>query len=461
MDTVIGRWMAMTLEPRWWNGGKDLQLCRFADDSDFYGLQDRAAQGAFFTGRRKMSRERRISGHEDLHIGIGTALLIMVTLESALMGSGRMLMVGSLTVKMWLFIVAQIYVIASIALHRKVGASSVAITLSFSMLSCLGVIVGLLHHSTIELILQDIQPAMYVFMLFFVEMTMRDIRNVHRVMTLIKAASIFVSITYFVIVSLLLAGIINFTSFYNLLSSATGQEFMFRGISGMFFYKGFIYIAIGLIYFAFDPTRKARIAAVITVLALIATGMRGFFLALMAVLIVHYMTCGQQSGRKIKYVVMPVACLSMVLIMFSGSLVGKEDSDYVRITTAREVMDKITLPSVLFGNGFGIGVESKPVHMESSFLEIFHKQGLLGCLWWGAVFALLVERYRKVRQVNYSIAQPLFLSVVFLIFESMTNPYLNNPIGMYVLIVAVAGLGVLARSDSLQPLLTKTQCASF
>jgi hypothetical protein len=135
-------------------------------------------------------------------------------------------------------------------------------------------------------------------------------------------------------------------------------------------------------------------------------------------------------------------------------------SDSFRIETLHEVTDRITLLSFVFGNGLGVGVPVRPVHMETTYIEIFHKQGLLGLTWWSSVFMLLLMRYRKARRVNYLSAQPLFLSVIFVIIQSVTNQFVNNPIGIFVWIFALVGLNIISNSSSSAVLLKHRDCAA-
>jgi O-antigen ligase len=193
----------------------------------------------------------------------------------------------------------------------------------------------------------------------------------------------------------------------------------------------------------------------------VATGTRGFFFALVAIVLVHALTGIGGHVRQLRYLVVPSAGLAMLMIvLFSGELVGKQESDSVRITTASQVMDRITPLTVILGNGFGVGVEERPVHMENSYLEIFHKQGVLGLLWWGSMFFFLIVRYRKARRVNHEYAQPLFLSSCFVAFESLTNPFINNPIGIFIWLIALVGLDVLSRPSSPIALLGKRELAT-
>jgi hypothetical protein len=111
----------------------------------------------------------------------------------------------------------------------------------------------------------------------------------------------------------------------------------------------------------------------------------------------------------------------------------------------------------VFGNGFGIGLDIGT--SQISYLEIFYKQGLLGLTWWALVFILLLMRYRKARRINYLSAQPLFLSVIFVIVESATNPFVNNPIGIFVWLIALVGMDVLSGARSSTALLGKRELA--
>jgi len=151
---------------------------------------------------------------------------------------------------------------------------------------------------------------------------------------------------------------------------------------------------------------------------------------------------------------------AMLLILFSGSLIGKKESDAVRTETVYQVVNHITPLSIILGNGLGVGVEAKPAHMENSYLEIFHKQGALGLLWWGSLFILLFTRYKKARRVNYLYAQPLLLSAIFVAFESLTNPYINNPIGIFAVLIALTGFDVVSVDPPSAALLGQMELAT-
>jgi hypothetical protein len=389
-------------------------------------------------GRRGDKRKRYL-------VGAGTVLLVLIALEASLLGSGRLLEIGPLTMKMWLFAAAQIYTMILLVSFRRLNLSTILLLLSFSMLLCIGTTMGTLHHSDLDSITEDVKPLLFCFLLMFVEMTMRTVKHLQLVIKIIKAAALIMTAAYASVLVFLLSGVISFPAFYDWLSSSSDGEFLFRGESGFFFYKGSLYIAIGLIFLVFDRGRMSWLAILTAIAGLVATGSRGYFFAIVAIVLVHALTGIGGRVRKLRYFVVPCAGLAMLLILlFSGQLVDKQESDFVRITTASQVMDRITPVTIILGNGFGVGVEERPVHMENSFLEIFHKQGVLGILWWASIFFFLIMRYRKARRANYEYAQPLFLSACFVAFESLTNPFINNPIGIFVWLIALVGLDVLS-----------------
>jgi len=401
-------------------------------------------------------------GRKDVRISVGTGLLVLVAFEASLLGSGRLLEIGPLTLKMWLFLAAQVYVIIRLIALGRVKLSTFAFLLSFTLLLLFGATIGLLQHSTMQLIGEDVSPLLYCIMLIFFEMVVKTEKHIRLIVRIIEFASVLMSIASLVVLTLLFLGVLSFLTLYGWLTLSS-QEFFFRGQTGMFFYKGALYVGIGLIYFAFERNRFAKLAVVLTFIGLVATGTRGFFVDMAAIILVHVATGGLSLGKKVKYIgLLCISALVMLIIyqMAASNNVENVESDNVRIETLHQVNDRITPLSFVFGNGLGVGVPIRPEHMETAYMEIFHKQGLLGLTWWASVFMLLLMRYRKARRVNYLSAQPLFLSVIFVIVQSITNPFVNNPIGIFVWIFALVGLDIVSKNSSSAKLLKHRDCAA-
>jgi hypothetical protein len=126
------------------------------------------------------------------------------------------------------------------------------------------------------------------------------------------------------------------------------------------------------------------------------------------------------------------------IIPYLTEILGdKSDSDRIRIVNFYEVIDRVNPASLLIGHGFGYGVPSRPIHMEISYLEIFHKQGLIGLLFWLILFFYIIIQYFKIN-INYKyIAMPFLLSVIFIYLQSLTNPFMNNPIGLTMILLTI------------------------
>ena len=107
----------------------------------------------------------------------------------------------------------------------------------------------------------------------------------------------------------------------------------------------------------------------------------------------------------------------------------KETSDDIRITQIVEVFERIDPITILIGHGFGNGVPVRPVHMEIGYLELFHKQGLLGICLWAIFIILLYNKYVRIDGFK-PIKQAFFISCLFVLMVSITNPFFNNPIGI-------------------------------
>jgi hypothetical protein len=398
----------------------------------------------------------RIGGGNEVRIGAGASLLVLVALEASLLGSGRLLQIGPLTVKMWLFVAAQLYVIFRLLTFGRLKLSTLAIIMSFIVLLCFGVTLGLLRHSTLELVGEDIKPLLYCFMLCFFEMVISTKKQLRMIVRIIEFASVLMSVGYIVVITLLFLGFMNFATVYGWLS-VSSQEFFFRGDSGLFFYKGALYIGVGIICLAFERSRIAKLALALSIIGIIATGTRGFLVGLATVILAHVATGVLSLGKKVKYIGLLCIGALLTIALVQWALPDKTESDSVRVEILHEVEQGITPLSSVFGNGFGIGLDIGT--SQISYLEIFYKQGLLGLTWWALVFILLLMRYRKARRINYLSAQPLFLSVIFVIVESATNPFVNNPIGIFVWLIALVGMDVLSGARSSTALLGKRELA--
>ena len=115
----------------------------------------------------------------------------------------------------------------------------------------LGLFSGLFRHNDLKLILFDVQPFLY-FIVFFLLISKvfetSKTLNIFKKMTILSA--LIMSSIYMLLQLLFKLGLFSPMAFYTIF--ATSSEMFFRGLDGVFFYKGFYFIAIGAIFSIFS-----------------------------------------------------------------------------------------------------------------------------------------------------------------------------------------------------------------
>ncbi len=273
-----------------------------------------------------------------------------------------------------------------------------------------------------------------MFMASYFAINIKSKNNIRTVSFLIKYSSLLMGIVYILIVIGLHLGVINFSVFYQ--QQSENSEIFFRG-DKFFFYKGFLYLGVGFIFFVTSKSFKDQIFAFILFTALCLTLTRGFILA--ASLVYLYYIFFVNKGYFLKFLALILSFISLTYLLpiLLDTLGNKSDSDLVRFLTFDEVIEDINFFSAIFGHGFGIGVESRPIHMEISFLEIFHKQGIIGLIFWFGLLTYLIVKFKAIKLYDLKIiGLPYLLSVFFVYIQSFTNPFVNNPIGISILTIA-------------------------
>jgi hypothetical protein len=225
------------------------------------------------------------------------------------------------------------------------------------------------------------------------------------------------------------------------------DEFFFRGQAG-FFYKGFLYLGVGFLFYAFrpHPAKGDRLIAALFVVVLALTLTRGLLLSVLVVAGVAVLVRQRESLRALWLASFFVLVGLFAWPQIAQRLGVRPESDALRLADISEVARGTTLPVLLMGRGFGAAIGER-TRIEASYIEIFYKQGVPGLLFWGTLLMLLVLTYRRAaRAGNGAEALPFFLSALFVFVESVTNPFLTNPIGMSMVLVSLVATKYLATS---------------
>jgi hypothetical protein len=362
-------------------------------------------------------------------------LFIPIFFELVIGGGGRYFEIGPVTVRMIFFGIAITLTLLYFSFIKKINKGIFLVILFFILSVSVGFIVGYFNNATIERILQDIKPLSYFFMLLFFSLIIKDMNDIILIGKIIKVGSLIMAIIYIVIIFMLFTGKINFQAFW--LQQSRFGEIFFRNDLAIF-YKGFLYLCIGFFFIILTESRFKIISLLLLFSAIVLSLTRGFIL--FTVLITCYYIFFINKNVKIKFLVfiLVVATFIYALPIFFKILGSKSESDSIRFIQINQVISSVTPVSLIVGHGFGIGVPIRPIGMELSFLEIFHKQGVLGVLFWLVMFFYIFLMYANININEYKkIGLPFLLSVIFVILQSGTNPYMNNPIGLSIILITI------------------------
>ena len=237
---------------------------------------------------------------------------------------------------------------------------------------------------------------------------------------------------------------VEFHSFWRYVNyEVSGSDFFFRGTTGLFFYKGFVYMIVGLIFWIHSPRSRKKIFPILIIsTAMILTGTRGFVI-MFGLLYAIFYGLPYLLKLNLKMLLLGVLGLICSLNMFRNINIGNKGlSDSVRILQLEQVLERISPITLLIGHGFGNGVPVRKVHFEIGYLEVFHKQGLLGLVLWTILIVFIYNQYIKNKNFM-GIRKALYLSVLFILLLSLTNPFFNNPIGLSLLMMSISIFTVL------------------
>ena len=364
----------------------------------------------------------------------------ILLLELFLLGSGQILSWNGISLRMFLYSLTMftsfLFLIIGIKLAKQV---SVFVLLFISMIT-FSTLIGAIAGSTLSAILFNLKPLLYALMIIPFSLFINNIETIVYIEKLIKFSSLLMGISLLMLLFLLYIGYFEFNTIYVFLS-ADGTDFMMNdGEIVRLFYKGFLYLNIAFIFYIYSNNRYKFLILFLLFLSILLTFTRGFLLAM--VLSFIFISILEFKKKKTFSVLVGILICVAILLPFYTNIIGEKDaSDSIRILQIEEVFNAITVTSFFIGHGFGIGVPIRPDGMEITFLEIFHKQGILGLFLWIGFLFYMIFNYLNIRNLTYKkIFKPFLVSTFFVYFQSLTNPYLNNPIGMSMVLLTFSVL---------------------
>ena len=351
-------------------------------------------------------------------------LYIIQITELWLLGSGQM------TLRMLLFLISLIVALFLFLTGKTMQTSLFGYIISYLCLIVFSSAVGAFNLADNSDIFEDIKPLSFFFAIFFIFLAVNCEAMVDVTVRVFDFCAKTLIISYLLYLIVCNVFVLNFEYIY--INMHFSGDFMFRGEGYAFFYKGFCFLPIAA---ALYLIRKNRVWLILALIAIFFTYTRGFYVITMVAFITYYLTKKNPPIRKMLLLII----ISIVLYTVSSSLdlfdvsEDRVGGDKLRIITIHQVYNNITSWSALFGHGFGIGVPIRPIHMEMSFLEIFHKQGIIGLAFW---IILLVDIIKTCKSRIYDYRCIFFMiSTIMIYVQSLFNPYITNPIGMTMVLV--------------------------
>lgn len=351
-------------------------------------------------------------------------LCALTVCELLLCGSGQILRKGEISMRIILFGLCLLVTFLIIIKHKaKFSYSEITIQILLFLWFGIGLSFGLINNGSISNIMIDVKSFIYFLIFPFFLLTINNEKIIHFIIRLLRNIPLLMAVIYLIyLIAIKSLGIITFSETYE--ASETQSDFMFRGTSGELLYKGFVFLPISVIFWL---QRKKIIPILIILIAIFFTYTRGLYLITLIGMVCYFLHFSK--SYTIRTIIISIVILGCIVapIFYTSSFEERASGDMIRVITFQQVEESINLISLTFGHGLGIGVDIRPVHMENSFLEIFHKTGLFGIFVWLLLLFYIWRNYSKNRN---AITFNFYLCACMIYIQSIFNPYLTNSMGM-------------------------------
>lgn len=376
------------------------------------------------------------------------ALFPVVIWELVVGGGGRVLAVGPASLRMLLFLIAVVMWI-TLAIRAPQRTSNERLALHLLMLFFFshvpGTLQGVFDGVKLSNILGEIQPLLYWFMAPFLALCLSRIENVDRAARIIMRGGVISAVISLVVLGGMAAGVIPFSAFYAW-ATAT-QEVFFRGVM-LFFYKGFFYVTVAVIFLVALRPRHWAVWAVILTLTIGLSLTRGLLLGLVLGLLVvlvaqrRWRVLGVGIGLSLVLGVVLSGAVSLTSVTEMGN---RASSVSQRVDDTLFIVKEMKPVTILFGEGMGSLINMRR-NIENTYMWALWRLGVTGLIFWLLPLGLSVWYFLRVpfASPRYDLAAAFMGGVVMLHMVTATNPFLNNSIGLSYMMIALFGLRTLA-----------------
>jgi hypothetical protein len=376
------------------------------------------------------------------------ALFTVSLLELFMGGGGRLTAVGPVSLRMVLFAACLCATLVAILFPRRHSDGvqlAMLLVLVYLLVHVAGLVVGATNGGSLSQMLLEFQQSLYWLAAPFFALMLQSERDVQRAARLVRIAGVTLAAGYIAILIGLLAGILHLGSLQAIIGP-TG-EVRFR--SGEFFiYKGFLYLGISIVFFVAARGKYWGLIVTLIALALAFTFTRGLLISTSAAVLL--MLCFQGRWRAAVPALVLTASAAFLLWIYLPSSDTKVGGNYA-ISTGQRLEDMTymaehaTPGTLLIGEGFGSLINNR-LGIENTFLFVLWKLGVLGLLFWLLPLSLCVYYYSKIpNRGSNPLANAYLFGTILVYVQTTANPFLNNPIGLSFVMLALFSLRTLSR----------------
>lgn len=376
------------------------------------------------------------------------ALFAISLLELFMGGGGRLTAVGPVSLRMVLFAACLCATAVAILFPRRRsdGVSlAMLLVLIYLLVHVAGLVVGAINGAPTSEMFSEFQQSLFWLAAPFFALMLQSEREVQRAARLVQIAGVTLAGVYVAILIGLLAGVIHL----GLLQAIVGPSNEIRFKSGQFFiYKGFLYLGISIVFFIAIRGKYWIALVTLMAVALALTFTRGLLIATSAAVL--GMLCFQGRWRAAVPALILVTSAAFLVWVYLPSTdtkigAGFDISTNQRLDDMAYMVDHVTPTTLLVGEGFGSLINNR-FGIENTFLWVWWKLGTAGLLFWLLPLCLCVHYYSKIpNRRSSTYANAYLFGTIFVYLETSTNPFLNNPIGLSFVMLALFSLRILSR----------------
>jgi hypothetical protein len=376
------------------------------------------------------------------------ALFAITLFELFVGGGGRLTAVGPVSLRMALFATCLCATGVAILFPRRRSDGvlfAMVLVLVYLLIHVGGLVVGAIYGGDVAEMLGEFQQSLYWLGAPFFALMIQSEQDVERCARIVQIAGVTLACIYLSILIGLFSGVIHL----GLLKFVIGDtgEVIFR--SGEFFvYKGFLYLGMSIVFFVAIRGRFWVFAVALVGAAMVLTFTRGSILSTAVAVIL--MLCVQGRWRAAVPALILAASAAFLVWFYLPSmdttvLASHELSTNQRLEDMNYMLYHVDANTLLIGEGYGSLINDRYM-IENTFLWVLWKLGTSGLLFWLFPLSLCIYYYSKVpdRRAN-SLANAYLFGTILVYVQTSTNPFLNNPIGLSFVMLAMFSLRRLSR----------------